>query len=136
MHSQMGLKRHTDAPKHFMLTAVMAIGPTRLALCYADDQAFDLELGEVIDKHPTLARLRNPDVFAQVVPDEWNRGVVFAGDDNLTLASDNLRAMAIEQRGSPVTCTLCNATGTPSLTSRGRGSARVPGAGSGSATGC
>jgi hypothetical protein len=85
--------------KHFVLTAVMAIGPTRLALRYADDKAFELDLGEVINKHPTLAKLRDPDVFAQVEPDEWNRGVVFAGDDDLSLASDNLRAMAIEQSG-------------------------------------
>lgn len=85
--------------KHFLLTAVTAIGPTRLALRYADDQAFELDLGEVINKHPTLAKLRDPDVFAQVEPDEWNRGVIFAGDDDLTLASDNLRAMAIEQSG-------------------------------------
>jgi hypothetical protein len=56
--------------KHFMLTAVTAIGPTRLALRFADDQAFELELAEVIDKHPTLARLRDPDVFAHVESDD------------------------------------------------------------------
>jgi len=37
--------------------------------------------------------------FRVVSPDEWNRGVIFADDDDLTLARDNLRAMAIEQAG-------------------------------------
>jgi hypothetical protein len=60
-------------------------------------QAFELDLCDVINKHPTLAKLRDPDVFAQVEPDTWSRGVVFAGNDDLTLASDSLRAMAIEQ---------------------------------------
>jgi len=85
--------------KHFVLDAVMATGPTRLALHFADGHSFELDLREIIDKHPTLARLRDPAVFAQVEPDEWSRGVVFAGDDDLALASDNLRAMAIEQSG-------------------------------------
>lgn len=85
--------------RHFVLNAVLAIGATRLALHYADDKAFELDLGEIIDKHPTLAKLRDPEVFAQVELDEWNRGVIFAGNDDLTLASDNLRAMAIEQSG-------------------------------------
>lgn len=85
--------------KHFVINAVTATSPTRLELQFADDQIFELDLGEVMDKHPTLARLRDPDVFAQVEPDEWNRGIIFAGDDDLTLASDNLRAMAIEQSG-------------------------------------
>lgn len=85
--------------KHFVLDSVMGTGHTRLALHFADGHAFDRDLGEVIGKHPMLARLKDPAVFAQVEPDEWNRGIVFAGDDDLSLASNNLRAMAIEQSG-------------------------------------
>jgi hypothetical protein len=48
-------------------------------------------------KHTFSAAWRHK--FRVVSPDEWNRGVFFAGDDDLTLASDNLRAMAIEQAG-------------------------------------
>jgi len=84
---------------HFVLQRVTATGPGRLALAFADDAFFDVDLSEVIESHPTLFRLRDPAVFAQVAPDEWHRGVVFAGDDDLALASDNLRAMAIEQAG-------------------------------------
>jgi len=85
--------------EHFVLQRVTAISPGRLSLTYADDAAFEVDLSEVIANHPNLARLRDPSVFAQVAPDEWQRGVMFAGDDTLALASDNLRAMAIEQSG-------------------------------------
>ncbi len=85
--------------EHFVLQRVTAIGPGRLSLTFADDATFEVDLSEVIENHPSLARLRDPSVFAQVTPDEWQRGVMFAGDDTLALASDNLRAMAIEQSG-------------------------------------
>lgn len=84
---------------HFVLQRVTAIRQGRLSLTFADDASFEVDLSEVIENHPTLSRLRDPSVFAQAEPDEWHRGVVFAGDDNLALASDNLRAMAIEQSG-------------------------------------
>ena len=71
----------------------------RPPLRFADGHEADVELAEVIARHPTLARLADPDVFAQVQPDEWSRGVLFAGDDALALASDNLRALAVEQDG-------------------------------------
>lgn len=81
----------------FVITRVAPAGPYRLALTFADGYACEVDLHGVITKHPTLARLLDPQVFAQVAPDEWKRGVVFAGNDDLTLASDNLRARALEQ---------------------------------------
>ena len=83
----------------FVITRVAPAGPYRLALTFADGYAGEVDLHDVITKHPTLARLLDPQVFAQVAPDEWKRGVVFAGDDDLSLASDNLRARALEQAG-------------------------------------
>ncbi|PPU77631.1 MULTISPECIES: DUF2442 domain-containing protein [Xanthomonas] len=87
-----------NQPQFFMTRATLA-GRARLALSFADGFAAEVDLSNVIDAHPTLALLADPDVFAQVGLDEWSRGVTFAGNDALTLASDNLRAMAIEQAG-------------------------------------
>lgn len=83
----------------FIITRVEVAGPYRLALAFADGFAGEVDLLDVILKHPTLARLRGEKVFAQVARDEWNRGVIFAGDDDLALASDNLRALVLEQAG-------------------------------------
>jgi len=84
---------------HFVLDAVATAGPKELSLSFADGQRFVVSLADVINKHPTLAPLEDPAVFRTVSLDEWNRGVVFADDDALSLASDNLRALAVEQSG-------------------------------------
>jgi hypothetical protein len=83
----------------FLIKQVAAIGTTRLALSFADGYDAEVELSELIARHPTLARLRSAKVFSSVAIDEWQRGVVFANDDDLSLASDNLRALALEQAG-------------------------------------
>jgi hypothetical protein len=83
----------------FVITQVAACGPQTLALTFADGYAAKVDLSAVITKHPSLGRLSDRKVFAKVAPDEWARGVVFADDDDLTLASDNLRALAVEQTG-------------------------------------
>jgi hypothetical protein len=83
----------------FVVTHVAACGTQRLALSFADGYTAEVDLSGVIAKHPVLARMSDRKVFAKVAPDEWARGVIFAGDDDLTLASDNLRALALEQAG-------------------------------------
>jgi hypothetical protein len=83
----------------FIITRVEVVGPYRLALNFADGFAGDVDLSGVIRKHPTLARLRDKKIFGRVTRDEWKRGVIFADDDALALASDNLRALALEQVG-------------------------------------
>jgi len=83
----------------FVITHVAVTGPQRLALTFADEYVAEVDLASLIAKHPTLARLRDSKVFSKVALDEWRRGVVFAGDDDLSLASDNLRALALEQAG-------------------------------------
>lgn len=83
----------------FVITKVSSLQPGRLAVQFADGWAGEVDLSEVIEKHPSLHRLRQPKIASNVTVDEWSRGVMFAGDDDLTLASDNLRAWAIEQAG-------------------------------------
>lgn len=85
--------------QQFQIKRVKALPDYRLALAFADGESLTVDLRDTIAKHPTLARLRDPAVFADVARDEWNLGVVFAGDDDLSLASDNLRALAVEQAG-------------------------------------
>lgn len=85
--------------QHFRIEHTEAKGFARLALSFADGYVADVDLSGLIDKHPSLARLRDPGVFSRVAPDEWQLGVIFDKDDGLTLASDNLRALALEQAG-------------------------------------
>ena len=85
--------------QHFRIECVKASGPARLALSFADGYIADVDLSGLIDKHPSLARLRDPGVFSRVTPDEWQLGVIFDNDDDLALAGDNLRALALEQAG-------------------------------------
>lgn len=83
----------------FLIRKVTPFLQARLGLEFGDGFAALVSLTETINTHPSLARLADPKVFKRVQPDEWNRGVIFADDDDLTLASDNLRAMAVEQAG-------------------------------------
>lgn len=85
--------------KQFTLTAVQALPPARLRLTFADGYAACVDLAAVIAAHPTLAALRGATVFEQVALDEWGGCVRWAGRDDLELAADNLRALAIEQAG-------------------------------------
>lgn len=85
--------------QQFRVEQVAAVAPARLALSFADGYRANVDLGDLIASHPTLAPLRDARVFAQVAPDEWSLGVIFAGNDDLTLPSDNLRALSIEQAG-------------------------------------
>lgn len=86
-------------PKHFTLTGAKAIGDATLQLRYADGERFDVDLAAIVGRHPTLARLRDPQVFATAKVGEHGSSVIWADDDDLELAADNLRARAIEQAG-------------------------------------
>ncbi len=83
----------------FVITQVKAIATGELALTFADGFTCTIDLSEVLTSHPSLKKARMPHVFYKVSLDEWKRGVIFGGDDDLALASDNLRALAIEQAG-------------------------------------
>lgn len=86
--------------KQFQLTEVAAVAPASLLLTFADGKQFTVALDEIIGKHTTLAPLADPEVFATAAIGEWNDTVIWANNDNLELAADNLRARAVEQAGS------------------------------------
>ncbi|UJB14531.1 DUF2442 domain-containing protein [Xanthomonas translucens] len=83
----------------FVITQVKAIATGELALTFADGFACMVDVSEVLASTPSLKQARMPHVFCKVSLDEWKRGVIFGGNDDLALASDNLRALAIEQAG-------------------------------------
>lgn len=85
--------------KHFLLTDVAVAAPSSLLLSYADGEQLLVNLDEIIPRHPTLQALGDPKVFATAALGEWRDSVIWMDDDNLELASDNLRARALEQAG-------------------------------------
>lgn len=85
--------------KQFTLTAIKPQANSHLALTFADDAMLDVNLTPIIVKYPVLSRLLQPAVFATAKLGEWGASVIWADDDNLELAADNLRARAIEQAG-------------------------------------
>jgi len=85
--------------KHLKLTAVCVVAPASLLLTFADGQQFTVALDEIIGKHTTLAPLADPEVFATATIGKGNDTVIWANNDNLELAADNLRARAVKQAG-------------------------------------
>lgn len=86
-------------PDPFIMTDLAVSGPQQLVITFADGLRANVDLSGLIARHPTLSRLQHRKIFAKVAIDPWQRGVIFADDDDLTLASDNLRALAVEQGG-------------------------------------
>jgi hypothetical protein len=86
-------------PRHFTLTRVDVVAPCSLRLAYADGEQLLVDLHDTIARHPTLAALADPAVFASAALGEWGSSVVWNNDDALELAADNLRARAVEQAG-------------------------------------
>lgn len=87
-------------PKQFTLTRVKATPKAGLLLRYADGESFEVSLVDVIDRHPALERLKDPEVFNSAKVGDHGASVIWANDDALELAADNLRARAVEQAGS------------------------------------
>lgn len=85
--------------KHFRLTELAVTAPNELLLTFADGKQYPVRLDAIIAKHPTLRRLSDPEVFATAAIGEWSDTVIWADDDELELAADNLRARAVEQSG-------------------------------------
>lgn len=86
-------------PRQFTLTAVKPTGAGTVRLRYADGETFEVDLAGIIERHPALARLRDPKVFATAKRGDHGASVVWAEGDELELAADNLRARAVEQLG-------------------------------------
>lgn len=85
--------------KHFTLTSITPVARGILGLSFADGAVFKVDLKPVIRKHRPLARLSDPAVFATAKVGERGGSVIWADDDRLELAADNLRSRAIEQAG-------------------------------------
>jgi predicted DNA-binding transcriptional regulator AlpA len=86
-------------PKQFTLASVKTTPAAGLLLRYADGEQFEVSLIDTINKHPTLERLKDPKVFSAAKVGDHGASVIWANDDDLELATDNLRARAVEQAG-------------------------------------
>ena len=86
-------------PKQFTLASVKTTPTASLMLSYVDGGQFEVSLVDTILKHPTLERLKDPEVFSSAKVGDHGASVIWANDDDLELAADNLRARAIEQAG-------------------------------------
>ena len=86
-------------PKHFTLVSVLPKARATLALRYADGEQYEVDLADVIQRTPSLKRLKQPSVFNGAKVGEHGASVAWGDDDDLELAADNLRAHAIEQAG-------------------------------------
>ena len=86
-------------PKQFTLIKVKPTPSAGLLLSYADGEQFEVSLIDIINRHPTLSRLKDQAVFGTAQLGDHGASVIWANDDDLELAADNLRARAIEQAG-------------------------------------
>jgi len=83
---------------HHTIAALAVRPPCALTLTFADGATLPIDLSSVANAYPALAALRNPTLFATARVDALGGYVVWI-DDDLELAADNLRNMAIEQAG-------------------------------------
>lgn len=86
-------------PKQFTLSGVKTTPTASLLLRYVDGEEFEVSLVDTILKHPSLERLKDPEVFSSAKVGDHGASVIWANDDDLELAADNLRARAVEQAG-------------------------------------
>lgn len=84
-------------PQHTLIETSVT-GPNGLRLRFADGEVFEVDLAAVIRTHPALAALSDPAVFAGASVDARGGYVVWVPDD-LEIAADNLRNIAVEQAG-------------------------------------
>lgn len=85
--------------KHFTIIRVEADAGYTLVLEFADGETLQLDLADILNRYPTLAPLKDAAVFATAAVGDWGGSVIWNDDDDLELAADNLRALAIEQAG-------------------------------------
>jgi len=85
--------------KQFTLTSVLPVKNNYLNLIYADNSEFNVDINPIIKCSPVFSPLSDPSIFNSVRLGEFGGSVIFGDDENLEMASDNLRARAIEQQG-------------------------------------
>jgi len=84
-------------PQH-TITALTVRAPFGLSVTFADGQTFHVDLGPMIKAYPSMSLLFDESLFNQARIDARGGYVVWI-DDDLELAADNLRNMAVEQSG-------------------------------------
>ena len=84
-------------PQH-TLVALAVRGHSGLLLTIADGATLALDLATTIQKHAALAALADPALFATARLDARGGYVVWQ-EDELEMAADNLRHLAVEQAG-------------------------------------
>jgi hypothetical protein len=84
-------------PQH-TITELAVIPPLGLHLGFADGAVFTLDLAPVIARHKALSLLAHPELFATAQVDARGGYILWEGED-IEMAADNLRHLAIEQSG-------------------------------------
>lgn len=83
---------------HHTIAALAVRPPCGLTLTFADGVTLPVDLTGTVKDYPALAALADPALFATARIDALGGYVVWI-DDDLELAADNLRNMAVEQAG-------------------------------------
>lgn len=84
-------------PQH-TIAALAVLAPGGLRLAFADGRSFEVDLTPVIRDYSALSVLSDPALFATARVDARGGYVVWI-DDDLEMAADNLRNLAVEQAG-------------------------------------
>lgn len=85
---------------HFTLVELRAAKPMHLEMRFADDATFTVDIAPLVTKFKSLSSLSDWSVFKTAKLEDAGRTVQWSGSDELELASDNLRARAVEQSGN------------------------------------
>ncbi len=83
---------------HHTIAALAVRPPFALTLTFADGVTLPVDLASTVRGYPALAALADPALFAKARIDARGGYVVWI-DNDLELAADNLRNMAVEQSG-------------------------------------
>ena len=84
-------------PQH-TITALTVLPPFGMAVTFADGESYQVDLGPMINAYPAMQVRGDAALFKQARIDARGGYVVWVEDD-LELAADNLRNMAVEQSG-------------------------------------
>jgi hypothetical protein len=84
---------------HFTLVQLRAVKPMRLEMRFADGNHLTVDIAPLAKKHKSLSSLNDWAIFKTAKLQDAGRTVQWNASDELELASDNLRARAIEQSG-------------------------------------
>jgi len=84
-------------PQH-TIKAMAACAPSTLTLTFADGATLAVDLAGLIKSNTALAALGDADLFTKARIDALGGYVIWI-DDDLEMAADNLRNIAIEQAG-------------------------------------